>query len=152
MATIKQKLGEHGETLVCQLCICPKCKRAKTFRRLKVNFECADIICEFCSFTAQVKATRKTDLDKLPRKVPGAAWIPQKLRLEAGIYIPFYLVLVRPRNWNVYAIYYLVPDVQHIDMFLPRKKRLSPKAKRAGWWGFDYKFHGDDQKLFVRLK
>jgi type II restriction enzyme len=41
MATKKQKTGELGEIFIIKNCICPKCKKEKTLKRLPQNFKCA---------------------------------------------------------------------------------------------------------------
>src|SRR5688500_9970616 len=56
MATARQVLGRFGETIVAKECACPKCKRSQTLKRLPNNFKCADLICDFCGYLAQVKA------------------------------------------------------------------------------------------------
>src|SRR5438876_5604271 len=94
MATDKQQLGEFGERLVCKRSNCPRCKRATTLRRLPTNFKCADVICDFCGYLAQVKTTRSKDLDKVPNTVLGAAWSVQHERMNSGIFFPLFLVLV----------------------------------------------------------
>ena len=71
--TSHQALGDYGEVVVARL-PCPKCKRERTLRRLPVNFRCADVICDFCGYLAQVKATERADVDTLPRSLMGAAW------------------------------------------------------------------------------
>ena len=135
MPSPKQTLGIFGERQVTKWCSCPRCKRTKSLRQLRVNFRCADIICDFCGFVAQVKAANHSALT-LPMRVPGAAWKPQKERLEAGIYLPLYVV-VRVSS-RVTAIYYIPADFQDSSLFLPRAKPLSSKAARRGWHGFDY--------------
>ena len=54
--TNKQLLGERGEILVTKKCPCPKCKSEKSLKRLPANFKCADIVCDFCGYLAQVKS------------------------------------------------------------------------------------------------
>src|SRR5437016_2384727 len=71
MGTGKQQLGEFGERLVCNRSNCPRCKRTKTLRRLPNNFKCADIICDFCGYLAQVKTSRSRVIDMVPEP-PGA--------------------------------------------------------------------------------
>ena len=68
--------------------------------------------------------------------VMGAAWGPQRARMDAGIYFPLYLVLVAPHQAD-FSIFYLSADLQPPDLFEPRKP-LSPKAKRKGWQGYLY--------------
>ena len=148
MATQRQTLGAAGETLVAQTCACPRCKRMKTLRRLPPNFKCADLICDFCGFLAQVKTSTATDVNAMPNVVLGAAWGPQRERMEAGIYFPLYLVLINPAQRQK-AIYYLSADLQSPELFRARKP-LGPSARRAGWCGFLYELHTVHNRL-VRL-
>ena len=135
--TSRQQLGETGEKLVTSRCPCPRCKRTKTLRRLPNNFKCADVICDFCGFLAQVKASRVNDVYTIPNRVLGGAWRPTKERIDAGIYFPLYLVLVDKADSKTSSIWYLSPDLQPTEMYLERKP-LSATAKRAGWQGFLY--------------
>ena len=50
-----QKTGTLGEKAVKEHCICPICRNGK-LKILPPNFKCADVICDFCGFLAQVKA------------------------------------------------------------------------------------------------
>ena len=134
MATSKQQLGDFGETVVVKMCDCPKCKRSNSLKKLPQNFKCADIICDFCGFLAQVKTSKTKNTDQIPNTILGAAWKPQKDRMDSGIYFPLYIVL---KNESKYSIYYLSADLQDPNMFVPRKA-LSKNAKRAGWQGFTY--------------
>lgn len=147
MATSKQLLGAWGEKLVAKKCACPKCKRTKTLKQLPTNFKCADLICNFCGFLAQVKTMRVTAVSPLPKQVLGAAWGPQKERMDSGIYFPLFLVLASP---NGYAIYYLPVDFQSPALFSARKP-LSSLAKRAGWQGFVYVLGEVPSGALVRL-
>ena len=108
MATDKQALGEWGEIQVTKKCSCPKCKKTKTLKKLPPNFKCVDIICDFCGFLAQVKSKTVNDIEKIPKKILGAAWKPQKERMDAGIYFPLYIVL---KNGQKSSIYYLPVDL-----------------------------------------
>src|SRR5439155_1185523 len=54
--TAKQVPGRKGEDTVRARIACPRCRRPKTLTSLPANFECADVICKFCGFLAQVKA------------------------------------------------------------------------------------------------
>lgn len=83
----------------------------------------------------------------LPKQVLGAAWGPQKERMDAGIYFPLFLVL---RAGKARAIYYLPADFQGTALFVSRKP-LSPTAKRAGWQGFLYNLSAVPVGAFVRL-
>ncbi|WP_119165436.1 DpnI domain-containing protein [Algihabitans albus] len=148
MPTQHQQLGESGENAVCKLCSCPSCKRAKTLKRLPRNFKCADVICDFCGFLAQVKATRSKKRCEIPDKVLGAAWAPQKERMDAGIYFPLFLVIFNDDYFN-FSIYYLSADLQEQSIFEPRKP-LRETARRAGWQGFLYNLRTAKDR-FVRV-
>jgi type II restriction enzyme len=145
--TPRQELGENGERLIAFRCACPKCKRSKTLKRLPPNFKCADLICDFCGYLAQVKAVSVKDVEKLPDTILGAAWGPQRDRMESSIYFPLFLVLISGTDT---AIYYLSADMQSRDMFVPRKP-LSEMARRAGWRGFRYDLRSA-KKMLVRIK
>lgn len=134
MPTSKQVLGAWGERLVAKYCSCPKCKRSGTLARLPNNFKCADLICDFCGYLAQVKTMNVKVISPLPKQILGAAWGPQQARMEVGVYFPLFLVL---KSVSEHAIFYLPTDLQTAELFRPRKA-LSPAAKRAGWQGFMY--------------
>jgi hypothetical protein len=144
LATTRQDLGTFGEMRVAQDCSCPRCKRG----RLPTNFKCADVICDFCGYLGQVKATTVLDVDVLPRQVLGAAWGPQDERMRAGIYFPLFIVLATA-GFASHVIYYLSADLQRPEMFKPRKA-LSETARRAGWIGFIYDL-ASVREAFVRL-
>jgi type II restriction enzyme len=116
---------------------------------LPPNFKCADVICNFCGYLAQVKASTTKIVDEIPRVVLGAAWGPQKARMDASIYFPLFLVLVE-KGKSAYAIYFLSADLQLPEMFRPRSP-LSAKARRPGWQGFIYNLV-PVRNRFVRLR
>lgn len=146
MSTDKQKTGEFGEKLIIKKFDCPKCKNRKTLKLLPPNFKCADIVCDFCGYLAQVKTKNVSDIDVVPNTILGAAWEPQKERMDAGIYFPLFLVLKKAKKRS---IFYLPADLQSEKMFI-RRKPLSPNAKRAGWTG--YNIDGKEvSKFAVRL-
>ena len=116
MPTDKQKLGVLGEDLVVKNLICQKCKKKKTLKKLPMNFKCADLICDFCGFLAQVKSSNVKNINNLPNSILGAAWKPQQERMDAGIYFPLYLVLINGKN---YSVFYLAADLQSKDIFIP---------------------------------
>lgn len=147
MATAKQALGAWGELLVAKTCFCPKCKRRGTLKRLPPNFKCADLVCDFCGFLAQVKTASVRDHGVLPAQVLGAAWKPQKERMDAAIYFPLFLVL---KGVSGHAVYYLPADFQHPSLFSPRQP-LSGDARRAGWQGFTYQLKTLPEGALVRL-
>ena len=86
MATARQQLGIKGEKAVCDRVPCPRCNKKRHLTRLPTNFQCADVICKFCGFLAQVKATTLADEARLPDRILGAAWGPQHEQITAGIY------------------------------------------------------------------
>jgi type II restriction enzyme len=141
-------LGEKGEMLVAKKCLCPKCKRQRTLRRLPPNFKCADVICDFCGYLAQVKTHTTSTVNELPARLLGAAWKVQKDRMRAGIYFPLFIVQIDERGRN--SIFYLSADLQTPGMFLPRKP-LSSKARRAGWKGFVYDFKKVSRNSVVEI-
>jgi type II restriction enzyme len=150
MATAKQELGALGEQLVVQNCICPKCKQRRTLKPLRTNFKCADIICDFCGFLGQVKASTSKDGKTPPKTLLGAAWGPEKERMDAGIYFPLYLVLVTPAR-DRFSIHYLSADLRDEALFLPRTP-LSVNARRAGWQGFHYDLAAAGPKLIFVME
>jgi len=148
MTTDKQKLGDWGEKLVAKKCSCPKCKKERTLKTLPTNFKCVDIVCDFCGYLAQVKTKTVKNIDSLPSSIPGAAWGPQKERMDAGIYFPLYIVLKADKK---NAIYYLPVDYQDEEIFVKRNP-LSQNAKRAGWQGFNYDLSKLNDGLIRRVK
>ena len=79
-----QRLGELGEKAVVKFCSCPECEEGD-LKVLPRNFQCADIICDFCGFLAQVKTKRIKKIDEKIARLLGAAWKPFKKRLDAKI-------------------------------------------------------------------
>lgn len=147
MPTAKQELGALGERLVVQNCACPKCKQRRTLQPLRTNFKCADVICDFCGYLAQVKASTSADGKTPPKRVLGAAWGPQRKRMDAGIYFPLFLVLVTPRR-DYFSIHYLSADLQSEELFVERKP-LGVNARRAGWQGFNYNMEVAGNRLIL---
>lgn len=144
----KKALGEWGEKKVIRLCTCPNCKKPGTLKQLPLNFKCADIICDFCGYLAQVKTSSQDSIENIPDRILGAAWSVQKERMDSSIYFPLFLVVFK--SVRVFSIFYLSKDLQNEAMFIPRKP-LSKNAKRAGWQGFIYLFSDRDKASFVRL-
>ena len=102
--------------------------RPKTLAKLPNNFKCADVICDFCGYLAQVKAARVRNIETVPNTVLGAAWGPQRDRMAAAIYFPLFLVL---KGMSDYSIFYLSADLQVPSMFQPRSP-LSPTSAASG--------------------
>ena len=130
-------------------CRCPQCKSSsRTLRALPNNFKCADVICDFCGYLAQVKAKTVQEATDLTDVVLGAAWGPQKERMDAGIFFPLFLVQIAGRR---YSIFYLSADLQPSELFVPRRP-LSNKARRAGWEGFLYDLTKVPRGAIVRVQ
>lgn len=146
--TSRQDLGDRGEKAVTKL-PCPRCKRAGTLRQLPANFKCADVICDFCGYLAQVKTTARKDITLLPPSLMGAAWGPQTERMAAGIYFPLFIVVVSVDGKNP-AIYYLPADLQVPAMF-QRRNPLGPNARRAGWTGYQLRLDVPGAHVPVRV-
>ena len=70
----------------------------------------------------------------MPKQLLGAAWGPQRERMEAAIFFPLFVVLTADARKSC-AIYFLSADLQTNEMFEARKP-LSETAKRAGWQEF----------------
>ena len=104
-------------------------------------------MCDFYGYLAQVKTKTVSDTNKIPKQILGAAWKPQKERMDSGIYFPLYLILT---NKKEYSILYLSADLQTPEMFIARKP-LSDTAKRAGWQGFLINIDDNIKKRLVRL-
>ena len=137
--TPKQLLGAKGETAVSKHVNCPRCGRKRHLTRLPRNFQCADVICKFCGYLAQVKAvTLAQGSDELPRRVPGAAWGPQQEQMLAGIFHGLYFVGFSPKKKLVRIDYVPGHALQASPKVFEPRKPLGPKAKRAGWTGFTY--------------
>lgn len=138
-ATTKQQLGRLGEQAVSRLIPCPRCSRPKHLSPLPVNFQCADLICKFCGYLAQVKAvTLPEGSTDRPHSVLGAAWGPQQAQIIAGIFHGLYLVGYSPARKLVRIDYVPAHVLQASpEVYVPRKP-LSDTASRAGWQGFKY--------------
>jgi type II restriction enzyme len=96
---------------------------------------------------AQVKTMTTTKEGVLPKQILGAAWGPQKERMDAAIYFPLFLVL---KATSAHSIHYLPTDFQSAALFLARAP-LSSSARRAGWQGFMYVLTSLPDGAFVRL-
>ena len=96
------------------------------------------MICKFCGFLSQVKATRLLDgANEFPTRIPSAAWGPQHDRIMAGIFHGLYLVGFRQDGKRLVRIDFVPPHVLAAtpELFEPRKP-LKPTARRAGWTGY----------------
>jgi type II restriction enzyme len=137
MPTPRQVLGRKGEIAVRDHVPCPRCRRSRHLVPLTANFQCADLICKFCGFLAQVKATRSVD-GRLPMRILGAAWRPQHEQILAGIFQPLFIA-VFDTGGRLTSIHYVPAHILQSapTVFEPRDP-LSATAKRPGWTGFNY--------------
>jgi hypothetical protein len=135
--TVGQDLGRKGEEAVRTSVACPRCRRNKTLTPLPTNFQCADLICKFCGFLAQVKAVT-LDGDALPDRVLGAAWGPQHEQILAGIFQALFIAGFA-RAGNLVRIDCVPAHILQAtpSVFEPRRP-LGETARRAGWQGFMY--------------
>lgn len=129
--------GDAGEDAVCRLIPCPRCRRERHLTRLPKGFQCADVICKFCGFLAQVKATTSSD-GKLPKRALGGSWRPQHEQILADIFHALFIVPMN-KDHQVEAIYYIPSHVLRAtpSVYEPRAP-LAETAQRAGWTGFTY--------------
>lgn len=116
---------------------CPECNRPRHLSKLPRNFQCADLICKFCGYLAQVKATTLSGED-LPERVLGGAWRPQHEQILAGIYHGLFIVGFSSSE-RLLRIDYVPAHILQTtpEIFEPRNP-LGSDAKRAGWRGFYY--------------
>lgn len=137
MATKQQALGKRGEAAVHDHVACPRCRRVYHLTPLPVNLQCADMICKFCGFLAQVKAVTVRGPD-LPERVLGAAWGPQHEQIMAGIYHSMFVARY-DATARLLSIDYVPAHILAAtpSVFEPRP-RLSATARRSGWQGFYY--------------
>ena len=133
MPSEKQNVGDKGERFIAKTMACLSCKREKTLKQLPNNFKCADLICDFCGHTSQVK-TFRSDQEGLPKAILGAAWQPQKDRMDAGIFHALWIVRMDSKA-RCKEVWLASSEAQKPEMFVKRKP-LSDNAKRAGWQGF----------------
>lgn len=150
MQTKRQESGNMGEILVARHCNCPKCKNEHTLKKLSTNFKCADVICDFCGYVAQVKTLSVNNIAQIPNTILGAAWSVQKERMDAGIYFPLFIVLRQRERASRFSIYYLPIDFQTKKMFRKRPP-LAKTAKRAGWQGFIYELNKIDKNAIMKV-
>ena len=143
--TVYQETGNKGEQAVKKYCLCPECNKGK-LKILPPNFKCADVICDFCGFLAQVKARNVKKRGQKLVSLLGAAWKPQKVRMESGIIFPLFVVDIL-RGRPVEIRYLDRKSQENIDgLYIPRKP-LSRTARRAGWQGFLYDFSKVQNKI-----
>jgi hypothetical protein len=135
--TPRQVTGDRGERAVIRRVACPRCNRTKQLAQLPRNFQCADVICKFCGFLAQVKtATVAVHAAGPPNTILGAAWRPQHEQIIAGIYQSLYIVGLTKAGRLVRIDYVAAHILQATPTVFAPREPLSQKARRAGWQGF----------------
>lgn len=122
--------GDKGELEVTELVPCPNC--GKKLMMLPKNYPLFDVQCEGCSFRAQVKTNRS----KPKKEIFGAGWEIMEKVLKSGFITP---PLIANFKWTDKG-----GEHQEIRFypFVPKanlkKHRLSPQARRANYWMFNY--------------
>ncbi len=130
--------GRQGEAAVTRLVACPRCGRKPGhLRPLEAGFQCADVICKFCGFLAQVKATRVSP-EKRPTRVLGGSWTPQHEQILADIFQALFIVTL-DSSGRPHSIYYVPAHIlrAHPSVYKPRNP-LPPTARRPNFRGFVY--------------
>jgi hypothetical protein len=135
--TARQVTGDRGERAVIRHVACPRCNRTKQLAQLPRNFQCADLICKFCGFLAQVKTTTvAAQAAGPPNTILGAAWRPQHEQIIAGIYQSLYIVGLTKAGRLVRIDYVPAHILQATPTVFAPREPLSQQARRAGWQGF----------------
>jgi hypothetical protein len=116
---------------------CPRCNKPRHLAKLQRNFQCADLICKFCGYLAQVKAATLSGTTR-PDRVLGAAWAPQHEQIIAGIYHGLFIVGFSQVGRLVRIDYIPAHILQTTPEIFEPRNPLRPTAKRAGWQGFNY--------------
>jgi Dam-replacing family len=116
---------------------CPRCNKPRHLARLARNFQCADLICKFCGYLAQVKAVTLSG-DDLPDRVLGGAWGPQHEQIIGGIYHGLFIAGFSQAGRLVRIDYIPAHILQTTPEIFEPRAPLRGTAKRAGWQGFYY--------------
>ena len=122
--------GDLGEQEVIKLVPCPNC--GKKLMSLPTGYPLYDVQCTGCSFRAQVK----TNSNKPKPVIFGAGWEIMDKVLKSGFMTP---PLIANFKWED-------KDGKHQEIrfyqFVPKthlkKHQLSPTARRANYWMFNY--------------
>lgn len=105
---------------------------------LRANFQCADLICKFCGYLAQVKSmTLDDEAEGFPRHIRGAGWRPQHEQIIAGIYHGLFLVGFSKAG-RLRLIDYVPADILRGSPKIFEPYVLGPSARRAGHPMFNY--------------
>ena len=126
-------LGNFGELFIVRYVGCQNADCQGPLKQLPINTRSYDLECQKCSERYQVKTLRKNDPTRLPTRILGAAWEPQRQLLDNSRVPSIFLVLCAI-NGEV-LVYFISKQSQVEDCFVVRKP-LSERAKSPGWVGF----------------
>ena len=142
--TAQQTSGRLGELAVCRTVSCPRCGRPR-LSTLPRNFDCADVICRFCGFLAQVKSVTSAD-GSWPTTLPGGSWPRQQEQIISGIFHALYVVAFAPSSRKLVSIDYVPSHILQAapDIYVPRKP-TKPVGRTTPFLGFRY----DSRKIPV---
>lgn len=122
--------GDYGEKEITELIPCPNC--LKKLMVLPTGYPLFDIQCTSCNFRAQVK----TNSSKPKREIFGAGWDIMDKVTKSGFIVP---PLITNFKWSEAGkskqevrFYPFIPKINL------KKRQLSPNAKRANYWMFNY--------------
>ena len=125
-----KQAGDIGEREVVELVACPNC--GKQLVELPPNYPLYDVQCSGCSFRAQVK----TNSSKPKAVIFGAGWEIMDKVLKAGFITPPTFVNFKwQKEEKKYQEIRFYPFVPKKNL---KKYQLSPKARRANYWMFNY--------------
>lgn len=135
--TVQQAAAEAGEVAVCKKVACPRCARPR-LTRLPNNFDCADVICRFCGFMAQVKSVTSAS-GEWPNTIPGGSWPRQQEQIIGGIFHALFVVAFEPKKRHLVSIDYVPSHVLQAvpDAYVPRKP-THPAGRSNPFLGFRY--------------
>ncbi len=138
-----QASGKQGELEVVKYVPCPNC--GKKLMCLPTGYPLYDVQCTGCSFRAQVKTNNR----KPSNIVFGAGWQIMDKVTKSGYMVPplflnFKWIEKQKRKQEI-RFYPFVPK-KHL-----LKHQLSKRARRAGYWMFNY-VQMNDIPFFVSFK
>lgn len=126
----KKQSGDAGELEVVELVPCPNC--FKSLMVLPKNYPLFDIQCTGCNFRAQVK----TNFSRPKDEIFGAGWNIMDKVTKSGFIIPPLIANFKwIENGQEKQEIRFYPFIPKINL---RKRQLSPTARRANYWMFNY--------------
>jgi hypothetical protein len=150
--TVYQRHGRLAEKAVTRHCACPRCKKPfARLRSLRKGFRCADVICDFCGYLAQVKGISQKGKTTTVR---GSGWKAQEKRLDAGIYFPIFIVKLQDER--PVSIHYIPADFLRREFFVKGKRRRvikagEPVGKPRRYWMFNYDLRKLDPRRIIQV-